>query len=121
MLFHSASRVAQMELGGNAKIDVSTRSFVTEEEEPFYRVHEIVPPTPQSPSPDTSGLAVERRPSIARMVSRSFRWEDNYDARLDTLRINAENLRVHHVQSARFESVSHSVHRSRTERGSTPT
>ena len=119
MLFHSASSVARMELGENVEIDVSTGFFPSGEEEPFYYVRETAPP--QTPPPDPSERVVEHGPSIARMPSRSFELQDAYDARLSTLRLNLASLQVHHVKTARFDSVGHTVHRSRTENGRTST
>lgn len=105
VLFHHAARVEEVELPRGAKVDVQLETGDSDGIHPDYRVWEKVP------SSNEQGEL--QRPPSHWMLGLEYPLCQDSDYRVSTLRIDLENIFVHHVRAVTFDAPSHTVTRHR--------
>ncbi|MDR6924797.1 RES family NAD+ phosphorylase [Pseudomonas sp. BE134] len=105
VLFHSASRVAIMDLPEGTDISASTVSHDEDGAYPDYWVREEVPPAKEEePAP---------KPGIWPLIGMLADPQVDHDARQETLDILPDTIEVHHIKKVRVESDAYTVVRHR--------
>lgn len=111
VLFHKASRTAELDLPKGTEIEAHTWQDYSDGPEREYRVIERVPPPEPEKSPKKGPLDIT-----------DFDWGNfeeiyrDYDARPVTLKIDPDEVTVHIVEAVRFETEDHKVRRYRWEK-----
>jgi len=108
VLFHHAARVEEVVLAKETRISAHLEQYDEDGPHPDYWVLEEMPPEPK-PTPKTGGL----RLSID--FDQPFDHQ-TYDARSASLRIDRDEVKVHHIEAVSFTTQEHSVRWSRSAR-----
>lgn len=108
VLFHHAARVAEVELPQGTAVDARLETYDSDGIHPEYTVWERVPPP-----------AIQNEPRSHAAHGGLGMWppfDGDMDTRTPTLRIDLENIRIHHIEAVSFFAPSHNVSRHRTGR-----
>ncbi|HEY4211567.1 MAG TPA: RES family NAD+ phosphorylase [Steroidobacteraceae bacterium] len=108
-LFQKSSRVAELDLPQKTRIWASLGTTTDEGHEIDYRVWEEVPPQGEEKKPKDAEWSFD-------VDLFTHPYDPNADTRQATLRLDTQNVAVHHVGRARYESTGYEVSRHRMER-----
>lgn len=112
VLFHKSSKVQVDVLPQGSTID-AREGWNTEDGFEFdYRVSEAVPP------PKEEKKSTRRFLGLRDFITSPY--ENTYDGRDGTLRVNTNDVHVHHVEAVKYTTVSHQVARNRSEKKDRP-
>ncbi len=106
VLFYHAARVEEVALAKGTRLSAHLEEYDEDGSHPDYWVFEETPPEP-APTPQIGGLH----------LSADFDQPVDYrayDARSPSLRIDRDNIKVHHVEAVSFTTHEHSVRWSRS-------
>jgi len=112
-LFHAASKVEELELPDGTEVNAHSYYGTEDGPEIDYRVYEEVPPKDEDEDEKDDGLGIPWG------VEPLF-IDHDADARQPKLRVDLDSLQVHHVDGVSFQTQSHDVRRSRTEKREPP-
>ena len=107
MLFHKSSREALSDIPEATEINIRSGYLTEDGWEIDYTVWEETPP-PRLNKDNEFDTRWGHRDELALMT--------NVDYRELTLQLNMENLKVHHINAARYDAVIHHVTRFRSEK-----
>ena len=114
VIFHKAARVEPLQVPKDTELTARLYESTDEGSEVDYSVWEEVPPeAPPKLRPDARGF-----PELPAFPERSM--PEAYDSREITMRLDTQEVKVHHVQAVSFTSKVYSVRRHRFEKTDNP-
>jgi hypothetical protein len=106
VLFHKAARVEALQIPRGTKISAQLYQDTDDGRDIDYWVWEELPEETSSEESEASDLLV------AELLDNS--WQEDYDERPPTLKLDPSSLEVHHVRSVAFSSDTYPVRRHRS-------
>jgi len=110
VLFHKAAKIRKIKLVEGTNVVASSKVYEEDGEYDSYNVSEILPEKPK-----TKGGADDMYYHDLYGYIRKHMPVPSDDLRKDTLKVDLENIYVHHVKSVRYKTEKHSVSRHKKE------